>query len=125
MNRECTKEYQIPGTNYIIKEGTAIIISLLGIHRDAQYFSKPESYDPDRFSQNRHDYDERVYIPFGDGPRSCIAFRMGRLVSKVGIVMLLSGFEFEARDVGELEFDHSTVGLLPKGGINLKVSAKK
>lgn len=39
--------------------------------------------------------------------------------------MLLSGFEFEAQEVRELEFDHSTVGLLPKGGINLKVSAKK
>lgn len=72
LNRECTKDYKIPGSNYIIKQGTAIIISLLGIHRDAQHFPEPEKYDPDRFTDEKHAYNEDVYIPFGDGPRSCI-----------------------------------------------------
>lgn len=72
LNRECTKDYRIPGSNYIIKQGTAIIISLLGIHTDAQYFPEPEKYDPDRFTDEKHAYNEDAFIPFGDGPRSCI-----------------------------------------------------
>lgn len=72
LNRECTKDYQIPGTNFTIEKGTAIIISLLGLHRDEQFFPDPENYDPDRFTEEKHAYDENMYMPFGAGPRNCI-----------------------------------------------------
>ena len=49
---------------------------------------------------------------------------MGQLVSKVAIVLLLSNYNFEALDQKELEFDHGSVGLLPKGGCHLKVMTK-
>lgn len=95
LNRECTKEYRIPGTETIIKKGTPVIISVLGIHRDEQYFPEPEKYDPDRFTTEKHAFNEDMYMPFGLGPRSCIAFRMGLLVSKVAIVMMLLNFKIE------------------------------
>lgn len=41
LNRECTKKYLIPGTKFTIEEGTSVVISLLGIHRDAQFFPDP------------------------------------------------------------------------------------
>lgn len=50
------------------------------------------------------------------GPRVCIAFRMGLLVSKVAIVMMLLNFKIERISKRELEFDFGTVGLLPKPG---------
>jgi cytochrome P450 family 6 len=72
LNRECTKDYQIPGTDKTIEKGTAIVISLLGLHRDENYFPNPEKFDPDRFSDDVHDYDEDAYMPFGVGPRNCL-----------------------------------------------------
>lgn len=72
LSRECTKDYPIPGSKFTIQKGTPVIISLLGIHRDAQYFPNPEQYDPDRFTEEKHAYDEDMYMPFGVGPRNCI-----------------------------------------------------
>lgn len=116
LNRECTKDYKIPNSPFTIKEGTSIIISLLGIHRDEKFFPNPEKYDPDRFTDERRDYDEDMYMPFGAGPRNCIAFRMGLLISKVAIVMLLQNYRFQALSIKELEFDYGAVALLPKPG---------
>jgi cytochrome P450 family 6 len=72
LNRECTKDYHVPGTSFTIQKGTSVIVSLLGIHRDEQFFPNPEQYDPDRFTDEKHAYDEDMYMPFGAGPRNCI-----------------------------------------------------
>lgn len=72
LNRECTKDYPIPGSNYTIVKGTPIIISLMGIHRDAKYFPDPEKYDPDRFTEEKRAYNEDMYMPFGVGQHNCI-----------------------------------------------------
>lgn len=124
LNRECTRDYKIPDTSFTIKKGMSVIISLLGVHRDDKYFANAQKYDPDRFSDERHDYNEDLYLPFGAGPRNCIAFRMGLLITKVAIVMLLMNFKFEAVSIKELEFDFGTVALLPKPGTCL-VKIKK
>lgn len=72
LNRECTIDYKIPNSELIIKKGTAIIISLLGLSRDPEYFPDPELYRPERFSDEVPQYNSDAYIPFGDGPRACI-----------------------------------------------------
>lgn len=80
LNRICTIDYPIPGTKFTIQKGTSVIVSLLGIHRDEKFFPNAEKYDPDRFTDERRDYDEDMYMPFGAGPRNCI----GELKPKVG-----------------------------------------
>lgn len=123
--RECTKDYQIAGTETTIKRGTPVVISVLGIHRDEQYFPDPEKYDPDRFTEENHAFNEDMYMPFGSGPRNCIAFRMGLLVSKVAIIMTLLNFKIDRVNKKELEFDFGSVGLLPKPGqCKIKISKK-
>jgi cytochrome P450 family 6 len=72
LNRECTKDYRIPGTEVTIQKGTALVISVLGLHRDKNLFPNPEKYNPDRFAEEIHDYDEDAYMPFGIGPRNCL-----------------------------------------------------
>jgi cytochrome P450 family 6 len=71
LNRICVKEYHIPNTDTVIEEGTPVVISLLGLQRDPEYFSDPLKFDPERFgtSNNITPY---TYLPFGDGPRNCI-----------------------------------------------------
>jgi len=73
LNRECTKRYEIPGTNVILEKGIQVVIPMMGIHYDPQYFPEPEKFDPERFSEEvkskRHHY---AYLPFGEGPRICM-----------------------------------------------------
>lgn len=72
LNRECTQDYAIPDTKLTIKKGTPIIISLFGMHRDAEYFPDPMRYDPERFLEENMNYNPVAYMPFGEGPRMCI-----------------------------------------------------
>lgn len=122
LNRECTKDYRIPGTDHVIQRGTPIVISLLGIQRDERYFPDAMKYDPERFE--RLDFDSKAYLPFGEGARNCIAYRMGLMTTKVALVILLSKFNFESREKQEIEFAAHTISLDVKGGISFKVSRR-
>lgn len=50
---------------------------------------------------------------------------MGKMMAKIGLIMLLHKFDFECTERGELEFDNHSVVLVLKNGINLKVSNRK
>jgi cytochrome P450 family 6 len=73
LNRECTKDYKIPGTDVVLEKGMPTVIPVLALHHDPKYYPEPERFDPDRFNENekakRHHF---VYLPFGEGPRICI-----------------------------------------------------
>lgn len=73
LDRVCSKDYQIPGTNIVLEKGMAVMVPLLGLHYDPKYFPEPEVYNPERFShENEQNIVPFSYIPFGDGPRNCI-----------------------------------------------------
>lgn len=72
LNRICTKDYAIPNTDLIIKEGTPIIVSHLGVMRDPKNFPDPDKFSPDRYNEENPNYNPVAFIPFGDGPRTCI-----------------------------------------------------
>ena len=71
LNRICVKDYQIPGTDIVIEEGTPVIIPLLGLQRDPDYYPNPLKFDPERFSSDNK-ITPYTYLPFGGGPRNCI-----------------------------------------------------
>lgn len=71
--RKCSKNYTIPGTDKVIKEGTSLMVPVMGIHYDPDYYPDPEKFDPDRFTEeNKAKRPSFSWIPFGEGPRICI-----------------------------------------------------
>lgn len=75
LSRTCVKDYRIPNTKNIIKEGTPILIPAVALQRDSRYYSQPDTFEPDRFSDENpagKDQLNQPYLPFGDGPRNCI-----------------------------------------------------
>lgn len=71
--RECTKRYQMD--DLVIEEGTPIIISSFGLHRDSAIYEDPLLFKPERFLESSNGggvSSGLFYIPFGDGPRICI-----------------------------------------------------
>lgn len=129
MPRECTKEYQIPGTNTIIEKGTDIIISVLGLHRDQKFYPNPNNFEPERFlKENVSDksFSEMPYLPFGDGPRVCIGMRMGKIQTKVGLTLMLQKNTVYLPDNAprELKISPRAFVMTANDGINLKVKTR-
>ncbi|GHJ26875.1 cytochrome P450 [Streptomyces hygroscopicus subsp. sporocinereus] len=72
VTRVSTTESVLAG--HTIPAGTTIIYSPYMIHRDGDVYPDPESYDPDRWLPERAaDVPRNAHIPFGEGPRKCIA----------------------------------------------------
>lgn len=104
-----------------------MILPLLGYHNDPTYFPKPEEFIPERFDDTEGNplrYNHDAYFPFGDGPRACIAVRMGIMVAKVALVYILSQYRCEATSDRDVAFDNFAVGLMPKGGLNIRFSRR-
>jgi len=124
LNRECTKDYTVPDTDHVIKKGTPVVISLYGIHRDPEYFPDPDKYDPNRFAEETKNYNPVAYMPFGEGPRICIAQRMGRVNSKLAIVKILQNFNIEVMSKREPQYESDGIALQPKDGIKVRLSKR-
>ncbi|RZC35581.1 p450 domain containing protein [Asbolus verrucosus] len=95
IRRRCVKDYKIPDEDIVIEKGTIVVIPILGIHHDKEYYPDPDKFDPERFSEEnkscRHHY---AHLPFGEGPRICIGKRFGLMQSKVGLTSLLKNYRF-------------------------------
>lgn len=49
LNRQCTMDYQMPGTDHLVPKGTSVLISVLGLQMDPKNYPNPELFDPSRF----------------------------------------------------------------------------
>lgn len=128
MNREVSKTYKLPGTDVILEKGTAIMVSVDGIQHDEKYYPNPEVFNPSRFSEENSrnkTFVEMPYLPFGDGPRNCVAMRFGLMESKIGLAMLLREFSYSLGEehIGkELEYSPTSFLTVPIGTIKLKAT---
>lgn len=130
VTRECVKDYIIPGTDTVIEKGIEIMIPSFSLQWDEKYYEEPEKFKPERFNEENSagkNFVNRPYLPFGEGPRNCIGSRMGKMQTKLGLVLMLQKFRFELEDQlknKEIQFDPHTFLLLPLGKINLHVKKR-
>ncbi|KAK5646918.1 hypothetical protein RI129_005382 [Pyrocoelia pectoralis] len=123
LDRMTMADYKIPNSKVTIEKGTPVYIPLSALHSDPKYFPNPDLYDPERFSsEKKSKLPNFVYIPFGDGPRNCIGERFGLIVTKAGLVQLLSEFEIErsADTPVPIKFETKTFLLASDVGLPLK-----
>ncbi|XP_051167208.1 uncharacterized protein LOC127285301 [Leptopilina boulardi] len=121
MDRKATKDYKIEETGLVIEKGTAILVPLLGLHYDPQYFPDPEKFDPERFSSDNKLRNPYVNMPFGLGSRGCIASRQGLLQVKLGLIVIISRFEVSLLKKTSIEFDKLSALTSSKGGLFLNI----
>ncbi|KAL3273890.1 hypothetical protein HHI36_015315 [Cryptolaemus montrouzieri] len=95
VTKPYTIEPELPGEQPLhLEPNDNIMIPILAIHWDPQYYENPEKFDPERFSsENRKNIDPYTYLPFGVGPRNCIGSRFALLEMKAVFFYLLSYFE--------------------------------
>lgn len=126
-DRVCTKPYTIlPATSdekpVHIEKGTVVWIPVYGIHHNPSIYPDPERFDPERFNDdNKKNINPYVYLPFGIGPRNCIANRFALLEIKIIFFHVLSKFEITPIKTTKipLEISKKQINLLPEGGFPL------
>ncbi|CAD7012838.1 unnamed protein product [Ceratitis capitata] len=102
----------------------AIIVPSAGIHYDPDIYPNPERWDPERFTPAKRAQRETVeWLPFGEGPRSCIGQRFGRMQIRIGLAHLLRKYRFSVCDKTEipLKINIKSFLLNTLNGIYLKV----
>jgi cytochrome P450 family 6 len=128
IERECTKDYKLPGSSFVIPKGMLIIIPASGFHRDGRYFPDPDNFNPDNnFSEqakaNRPSYS---FLPFGQGPRACIGIRFALLMAKACLVKVVGTFRLLEGSKMPRDFvlDPSSFTGMPEGGVWCKAERR-
>lgn len=82
--------------NVPIKEKTLMLISPYVMHRLSRYWENPHQFIPERFIEENFSKQKRyTYMPFGAGPRSCIANVFSMLKGQIILAMTAARYEFE------------------------------
>ncbi|NP_001123893.1 cytochrome P450 CYP9AF1 precursor [Tribolium castaneum] len=97
-DRVCTRDYHIKAQkgekSLLIRKGMSVVIPIMAIHRDPDYYPNPNRFDPERFSdENRDKVVPGTYLPFGAGPRNCLGARLALLEMKTVFGYLLAKFD--------------------------------
>jgi cytochrome P450 family 6 len=70
------QDYKVPGTKHVIEKDTQIMIPVMAIHYDEEYWRNPKKFYPERFTAEENAKRPNLsYMPFGEGPRNCIGMR--------------------------------------------------
>ena len=87
---------------YTMPKNTFLIQSLYHVMHDSDYWSKADTFNPDRFLQNgKFVADERV-VPFGMGKRFCLAKSFAEKEFFLFLTTLVQAFNFEKVPTEEL-----------------------
>ncbi|XP_044260317.1 probable cytochrome P450 6a23 [Tribolium madens] len=120
VTRTCVMDYKVPHSDLIIEKGRRVILPILALHHDPQFWPEPQNFDPERFNdQNKSLRQQYSYIPFGEGPRFCIGKKFGLTQTKVGLVALIKNYEFSvnSKTTNPLKMAANTFILSAEGGI--------
>ncbi|XP_050717042.1 cytochrome P450 3A41-like [Eriocheir sinensis] len=120
LERRCIQTYKLPGTDVTLQPEDLLQVPIWSLHHDPRLWPDPEAFIPDRFlPENKSDIQPFSHLPFGTGPRNCIAMRFALLEAKVAVAKLLLEAEVEPAPGFKLVLE-TNIGLLgPKGGMNL------
>ncbi|XP_020814904.1 cytochrome P450 9b2-like [Drosophila serrata] len=127
-DRVCSKDYTLTdndGTKlYDFKVGDRVTIPIAGLHGDDRYFPEPKKFDPERFSEERKgDLVPYTYLPFGVGPRSCIASRFAHMQAKGMLYHLLLNFKVEGtpKTPKDMLEEARSFSLTPRSGLYMRL----
>eukprot|EP01091_Cochliopodium_minus_P009778 TRINITY_DN2482_c0_g1_i3.p1 TRINITY_DN2482_c0_g1~~TRINITY_DN2482_c0_g1_i3.p1 ORF type:complete len:461 (+),score=122.16 TRINITY_DN2482_c0_g1_i3:1506-2888(+) len=81
-----TEQDVMLGDKYFVKKDTYIVLDVANLHRNENYWEKPDDFYPERFSE--HKIHEHAFAPFSLGSRSCIGTNFALIES----VLILSLF---------------------------------
>jgi len=95
LERCCKEDLVYNGIH--IKKDMVVSVSTHSLHYSEQYYTDPETFNPDRWNpENKANMDPYAFLPFGTGPRSCIAKRFALEELKLALCTFVTQFRFFA-----------------------------
>jgi len=77
--------------DFPIRKGQPVSLAIYAMHRHRRLWRDPDDFDPDRFLSGRED--TSAWMPFGSGPRTCIAAQFALAEIAVIAARLLADLE--------------------------------
>ena len=93
--RRTINECEIEGVK--VPADAMVFCSAILNHRDPAFWTNPEAFDPDRFSDERQEHKNHSFAfhPFGGGAHKCIGMHFATMLSKTFMYKLLLKYEYE------------------------------
>ncbi len=120
MDREAIEDEYIGEEK--ISAGEIIALYTYGLHRSAKYWKDPDSFNPDRFSEeNKSQITANTFIPFGKGPRLCIGSQFAQMEMNLVLAQFVKRFSFRLIEPYSLELD-TKITIRPKHGMPMRLA---
>ncbi|UYV82563.1 hypothetical protein LAZ67_21002768, partial [Cordylochernes scorpioides] len=93
--RQSVEDYKLSDQDIVLPKDIIIQFPIHAIHYQKDFYPEPEKFDPERFlPENRDKIRPFTYLPFGAGPRNCIAERFALLEIKLCLAKVIRSFVF-------------------------------
>ena len=119
MTRRAAERVEIGG--YVVPAGSNIIVSPWVTHRDERFFSNPEAFDPERWSDDRMQAIPKfAYFPFGGGPRACIGNNFALMEASILLAAVAQRFQISLMEGAKVE-PIPSITLRPRNGVPVRL----
>lgn len=106
---------------YPIVASSSILVNIHLTHRLPEFWQQPDAFNPDRFlPENSAGRPRYAFLPFGGGPRQCIAAALATMQIKLMLALLIQTYRFDWTSVYPLKAD-ATHSLRPPRDIAVRV----
>jgi cytochrome P450 len=104
-----------------LPKGQLIAFTPYVIQRDPRWFESPAEFKPERFLPGAPTMPRGVWMPFGTGPRVCIAQHFAMLEMGLMAAMLMQRFRLEWPEGAQWPEGDLAITLRPAQAIRLKL----
>lgn len=120
LSRIAAAEDQVGGTP--IEAGQKILLSIIGLHHDRNFWAVPSRMDIGRFPNGEPSSELRKHLlPFSAGPRMCGGAKFAMAELSIAIAILLRDLRFEPVDKQPIRFQWGG-SMRHRDGVNLIVT---
>jgi cytochrome P450 len=96
LERSASEDIVLGSEQIKVNKGDIIHVPVYALHRDPENFPEPESFKPERFLAENRSHHPYSYLPFGAGPRNCVARRLALMEAKLALLYSVYNFKFSA-----------------------------
>jgi len=105
---------------YHVPAGCLVMLHLQALHKDPKQWPEPDAFRPERF-QNESQGNAWRWLPFVNGPRSCVGQHFSMLEAKIVLSLLTQRFDFTPEPGNSDERHRFNIPVGPKGRIAMRV----
>lgn len=123
IGRRALGDYAVDG--FHIPAGSLVVLSPYITHRDARWYGEPQRFDPERWlPEHAAARPKFSYFPFGAGPRICIGEPFAWMEGVLLLATIARRWRLRLLSSAPVQ-PQALITLRPKGGIPMRVEARK